>query len=1154
MIQTQRSAALPLLASVLVLTSTLGCGGGSSSGDAGAGASAFRVLSVSVPNNGTWQINRPIEFTFNQDVDLASVNLNTINITQPTGIPAAGEFSLKDSRTVVFQPACPTRADYADAGLQPNGVAYLVNVLGAATTGPTVRSTGGGSLTSSQTVQFSTPISQLLDPTILFLDPQLGPPIAVVRPDASELSASYLEVGGDASVGARVYFQPRTSPDPDLGADVPAGFKAPLNLYSDASTALSVILAINQPIDPSDSNLAPENIDLQYESTADNWLSVPHTVVLESNCVGTGAQIRVTPTGILPQGRPLRVVLSSDFRDLVGQTNIIPSVVASFEIDVATNPGTLVPGDQGDSILEEFELSAGTVGSREDPEGVVTSPEAISSHAIWSNGKLEASFAFDGTGGAGGAFDWVIGNDTAVAETIVLDTSFSVITNADQTLNQTVVNGRVDVRSLWIKRNGTLLIQGAKPCTILASGTIPNLPVGIQASSVLVEGIIKCNGANNRGVVSFSTTNIPEPGSAGVAGGGTGGTGSYLTTQSTPEGGHGEGAFRVAGGGGRGGESGFRGGTSDESLRRPGGGGGGVLGKTQFELTRATCPDQRLLGLDAEVGFNGTGFGSLHGVGSIAQGGAIGTSPFRDTNPANDFWGTMVTAGANPQIVLGELTKPSAGAGGGAGGDACSTTSFPTTPFTVFGDEKGSGAGGGGGSLTILALGDIRVGTAGAGSRARIEVNGGCGGGGECTNGINRIGGAGGGGSGGHLVLQSASQIDLSALTSATTSGQGQGILVTRGGQGGAGQNEVGGARFNGIETVVAQDGLPINSYPNTTAPCGVNTTGDYAAAGNPPQFAFSNSIGNIAGSMTCAGGDGGPGIIQLHTPSVTDIKLPTGTIRFRDICFPLPIGVTPATAATQASWNRLLPIFGRRSFGRSSWIPLGSATVAPGSLTPDQVRYFFAGTNPATGTINRAGAGSTATVLELPSILSGVVANEPAEPFVTADDRTVVFDAGALADDIYKRNPSLCVGFALKMTAGAVSTSFDVAAATYDQALDQLRVTVANSGAPLAGYVPGNTAALIPRFFRVSTDGVADAYPASSAITIRFQAAPANQLGAPDEANASAFVTDITALNSTTYRFVRFQVEFDIQADAGSLSPTTPIPALEFLSVPFRF
>ncbi len=75
-----------------------------------------------------------------------------------------------------------------------------------------------------------------------------------------------------------------------------------------------------------------------------------------------------------------------------------------------------------------------------------------------------------------------------------------------------------------------------------------------------------------------------------------------------------------------------------------------------------------------------------------------------------------------------------------------------------------------------------------------------------------------------------------------------------------------------------------------------------------------------------------------------------------------------------------------------------------------------------------------------------------------------------------------------------------------------------------------------------------------AAAIRIRFQATTPNSLGQPDESALAAFTDDITTLNSSTVRFVRFQVEFDIQADGGSLSATTPIPALEFLAFPFKF
>ncbi len=1140
----------------LALGLVAGCGGGRGSDSAG-GSTSFRILSISVPNNGIWQINRPIEFTFNQDIDFSSVNLNTINITQPTGTPAAGEFQLRNSRQVTFQPACPTLGDYSDSGLLPNGIAYRINVLGSTSGGPTVRSSAGRPLTASQVVDFTTPLSALLDPTILFLDPASGPPTSIVRQpgDTSTLAASYVELGGDSSVGAREYFTARTTPAPDLGAEVEAGFKAPLNLYSDSASSVSIVVALNQPVDPSSSNISPENLKLEYQDQVGNWVSLAHVVQLVENCTGTGALVRITPTGILPQGRIVRVVLSSNFKDLVGEFNIADIVVGSFEVDVATDPGTTTPGDGGDVVAEYF-----TDVSFEDRDSVLSAPRAVWS----SDGKLAASFAFDGTGGQDGAFDWVIDG------TFVLDTTFSVITDITQTRQQSVVNGRVDVRSLWVKPTGTLIIQGVKPCTILCSGTIDPtiLPVGTAASSVLIQGLVKCSGTNNRGVVSFSTANIPEVGAAGQAGGGDGGTGNYLTTQSTPQGGTGYGAFGAPGGGGFGGESGYNA-SGTATARRPAGGGGGRFGPNQFERTRPTCPDQRMIGLDAEPGFNGAGsaFGALHPGVLTPVGGAIGPSLFVDNNPSNDFWGTMVTTGG--QVVQGELVTPMAGTGGGGGGSACMTSSFPTTPFTPQGDEKGAGGGGGGGSLAILALGDIRFAGLGAAARGRIEVNGGTGGGGENTNGIDRIGGGSGGGSGGHLILQSASQIDLSRCTATSTSVNGLtfwGGLYARGGQGGEGQDGTGGARANGVETTPIADSLPSNSYPatsGTSAPCAVFSGANDAAATvggitNPPQFQFTNNTG----VKVCAGGDGGPGIIQLHTPRLTDIIVPAtatppiANVDFRAICLPLPVGATPTTANAPSTWNQLLPTFGRLSVARSKWIPLGAAGVPPPpSAGADTIRFQFPGTDTSTGIIRRSGSGASATVLELPAILSGALVANPSVPSITSDLRSVVFDASTLADDIYKRTPAILKGFELKMTAASSAVNkFEVVAATYDAALDQLRVTVGTSGTPLAGYAVGDTAELIPRFFRVSTEGSQDSYPSSAAIRIRFQATTPNSLGQPDESALAAFTDDITTLNSSTVRFVRFQVEFDIQADGGSLSATTPIPALEFLAFPFKF
>lgn len=1165
----------------LLLVTAAGCGSHGSSTQGS--SSTFRVLSISVPNNGTWQINRPIEFKFDQDVDFSSVSLNTISIATPTGAPARGEFRLKDSRTVVFQPACPTQADFSDAGLSPGGTSYLATVLGSSTGGPTVRSASGGSLTSSQSVSFATP--QSTDPTILFLDPQLGPPNAIVRSDSSNLAASYLEIGGDSSVAARRYFEPRVIPNPDLGATVPTGFLSPLNLYSDGSTRVAIVVALNQPVEPSTTNISPENVDLQYLAGSvggiDNWVRIAHTVELIGNCSASGAQVRVTPTGVMPQGRTVRVVLGANLRDLIGDFNVVPTVVGSFDVSVATDPGTATPGDGGDELLEEFTASGNAPGSFEDTSsqlGVTGGPASVP-RAIWSSdGRLTAGFAFDGTGGVGGGFDWVVGNSNGSPATFILDTSFATISNAQQSATQTIVNGRVDVRSLWVRPGATLVIQGPNPCRILCSGTIPqdlagypNNPDGaglLPATSVLIQGTIKCNGSDNRGVVSFNTATIPEQGASGQCGGGAGGTGNFLTTQSTPQGQSGFGAFGAAGGGGQGGESGFTS-LASATARRPGGGGGGVFGPTQFELTRPACADQRVVGMDAEDGFDGatTANGALRGVGFTPPfGGAKGPSPFVDPASNNDFWGTMITSTGT--IIQGELTGPWAGSGGGGGGSSTRTATFPSNPFNNASDIKGSGGGGGAGALTILALGDIRIGLPGSATRARIEINGGTGGGGENTNGIDRIGGGSGGGSGGHLILQSGTQIDMSKLTSVSTT-QTLGLppinwggLFAKGGQGGEGQEGTGGAKANGVETLPQQDSIRFPGTYGTGAPCAVASTGDYANGSvgggtNPVQFNFTNNVG----LKICAGGDGGPGIIQLHTPSLTDIKVPTlGGSLMRNCCFPLPVGAAQTNAQTPANWNQLLPIFGRYSAARSKWISLGAASV-DAAVTNDPVQFQFDGTDPLTGLVLRDGSGSGATVLELPAILTGTISNSPTEPFITADRRTVVFDAGGLADDIYKRNPSLLKRFLLRFTpsGGGFSPSFDVAAATYDSALDQLRVSVASSGTPLGSITTGYTVDLIPRFFRVVTEDTNDAYPDSATIRIKFQGAPANSIGQPDELAASAFVTDIDDLNTppvgTVYQFIRFQVEFDLAAQpSSSLSTTTPIPAVEFLRMPFRF
>jgi hypothetical protein len=1139
-----RSNFLFLPATLLLGLALSGCSGGGSSGS-GSG-SGFQVETISVQSGSIWQINRPIEIRFNQPVDFSTVNLNTIQVFRVGGGTAAGEFRVgtlpgtttPDPKRIVFSPRCPTLSNYSDAGFAPGGVAYRINIVGG--TGFTVESQSGGGLSLGQTRDFTTPNS--LVPTVLFVDTASGPPAAIIRTNASNLNASYLELGGSDATADRVYFQPRALPDAALGADVPTGFLAPLNLYSSQSERVSVLLTMNQALDPASSNINSETVRLEYKNeTSNTWLPLANETTLVANCTETGSVLRLDPIGILPQDRQIRVVLSSNLRDLVGDVNLVDVPVAAFRVKS-------IVGDTADELLEEFSSDF-----FEDQTSQLSDPAAP--RAIWDGGVLKPNFDFDGNGGPGGDFDWEVGSAVvgSAPENVILDTTFTLITNANQTATQAVVNGVVNVRNFTIFQGSSVTAIGPNPLRILASG------------NVVIDGRLICKGSNNRGVATLDTTCIPEIGSDGNLGGGKGGSGSYLTTQSTPKGQDGFGAFNLPGLGGEGGHSSFRAG--GDSTRRPGGGGGGALGANVFEVARPTCFDQTVIGLDAERGFPGTpGSGdALLGAGTKPQGGIVGTRPFADNDSTNDFLGLMVTT--TGQVVRGELAQIWAGAGGGGGGDSCNTAAFPTTPFLCSGDEKGCGGGGGGGSVTILALGDIRL-----GQRGVIDAGGGVGGGGEnsASGGITRIGGGSGGGSGGHIILQSASQVDLSNCQTAFGAG-----IFARGGQGGAGKNDKGGAKAPGLATGPSLDALPANSYP-TTAP----TTTECEVVAGSFGYTFSNTVGNgptdndnaLDNVVTCAGGDGGPGIIQIHVqrlstdPNQSDLKIPTNSTvnPVRSIISPPPVGSTPANIQTPGLWNQLLPQFGRFSTGVSAWIPLGGANVQPGSSVTAPVDFLFGGTSTTTGLINSAAG----VVTQLPSIFTGTIANEPALPYITADDRSVVFDGTGL-DAIYKQNPSLLRRFQLRFQVGAAVSKFEVTSASWNATSGQMRVSVASSGAPLGSFVAGAQVTLIPRFFGVSTNGTLDSLPASSAIRIRFQAAKANAAGLPDLTNPSATPGSATATattfldnpaliqtyaNAKDFVFFRFRVDFDILNDGSSLSFQTPRPEIDFLRVPFKF
>jgi hypothetical protein len=1166
----------PLLAAVVTVVLVAACGGG------GGGGGNMVLESVSVAGNSNWQINRPILFVFSEDVDFSSVNMNSIHIGETTGGTAVGEFSLVDPKTVKFQPRCPTLPDNSDAGLLPGGVSYTVQVPGEGTGGSSVHSISGKTLADTLTIQFTTVAST--DPAVLFIDTKAGPPSPVIRRSADDTTpGSYIEIGDDPDT--RQYFITRTPVDVNLGLGMPEdpAFVSGLNLYSEIPSHVSLVVAVDQAVRASPDNINSNTVQLEYLSGTTNWISVAHRVTLVANCTGTGALLRVSPSGILPQNHQVRVRFASEFKDIVGNANIVPVVIASFLVGTATDPGTATPGPEGDEFKEEFAVGGESPVSFEDTTTTLVDPRAD-----WGNsGQLKAGFSFSGTGGQGGHFDWKVGNDTPLSPTnhpeIVLDTAFTVITNSDSSLQQNVVGGVVDIHDFTVTDSGTLTVHGPNPCLILVSG------------KATINGRINLVGASNLSVGTLDTTGQTESGALGTAGGGNGGNGNPLTTQSSPKGANGNGAFNVLGRGGVGGESAYQPGfpqDGDDSHRRPAGGGGGTLGHDSLRpaginsgyTNTNQCPDQALIGFDAEPGFQGYpgDTGSSGAIGVITrlsppQGGAAGPRPFLDTNPNNDFWGTMLDNTTVPAtVVTGELPRAWAGAGGGGGGNAINSNQFPTTPFDPTGDEKGAGGGGGGGGLTILALGDIVF-----GAHGRIDASGGTGGGGENslqTGDVTHIGGGSGGGSGGHIVLQTASSIDFTALTDTVPPPPGWvGGLFALGGEGGAGKNNVGGAKPLGQSAGPCNDALPPNSYPstNTNTPCRMVS----GTSSGLPGYSCNNIVGDPGGAgggdfplvVICAGGDGGPGLIQLHAPAdpntnLPNIKIPAAPYNIYKICKPPPVGSFPGSGVpsyaainSPALWNRLLPIFGRKSQAISKWISLGDASVSAdtSSTTPDPIQLFFRGTDAASGNIVSTGG----QVAELPPVLSGTIQDSPAKPYIDTDLRTIVFDSTTIvdADDIYLRNVSLFRRFLVRLNNGT-AFDFEVGTATFDPVSNTLRLTVSASGSPLQGF-SGASVEVRPRFFRVITDDTPQFLPATSLIKAEFQATQPDFQGNPstDAADISAWTTDITNLSPNisghpNYRFIRFRISFDISANGDPLTPETPIPGLDFVRATFRF
>lgn len=1053
-------------------------------------------------NGATWKINRPIELTFNQAVDFSSVSFNSISVQTLNGQPALGEFRVKNDEfgepipeVIVFQPRCPVESDLSDAGLEPGSVTYQLAVVGAdVNAGIAVRSVGGTVLSQSQQRVFQTPAGT--DPASIFFD---------VVPNGS--ATPLVQNGaGTAAVSSRVVF---SEEDPESGELVENEFDfligldgmpvevpgVPINLYSGDGQDVSVLLEFDQPVNPSADNVNTDRVQLQFLEdeglSTETWSQLPTEVVLEANCTSTGALVRIRPIGILPQGARFRVQISNAFEDLIGTPGaLVLNNFASFRTNSTDNPGFTDSGALGDEVFLPFNVPAGQVGSFEQVE-----PDFVEPVATWENGQLRASFDFAGTGGEAGTFDWEVPGGSAFP----FNTSFQQITGGpgfQATSSINVLDGVLQVRNLRVPADAVLRASGPNPLRIFATGTVEIL------------GTIDVSGAAGPDTNQLQSPNVAKTGAPSNCGGGRGGGASQITNTSTPKGGTGFGAFNAPAGGGEGGESAYL--MTNNALGRTASGGGGG----SFANVDAS-------GNDVEGVQGGTGAANAFSAVTDTQpaiGGMPGPSPFVDNDDTNDFFGLRTEGDA---LIVGELEQPWAGAGGGGGGDSTNSNSFPQQGTFVLSKElAGAGGGGGGGQLQILSLGDITF----SGPNARVVSDGGRGGRGESSNFLNGIGGSGGAGSGGHIILQTAGNLD--------------------------------------IDDLVKPDPVPIPQLGGEEV-----VLDAFSAAGGPggpgQDFIYTNANGPLIG----AGGAGSAGVIQIHVRS-TDNIIP-GVGKLNNFSVPDP-------------WI-CAPTYGAVSRARTIYLPLGGARLNPLSDI-EQVFFNFQGVdltaniedpddedetipNPDFGRVLTAGN----QVTQLNSILDGTVLDvDPINSAVSVDASALLTDVSApFSNDIYLRNTELLRQFGMRLSSGANVVTFSVAEGSFDSDTDELTLVLIDPTGTLVNFTdPGVDFDLVPRFYRVFTNGVPDFLPDSASVKFRFQGVGSDANGNPDPTNilvpqqssegGAEFTSNIQEFNDSPAAgildYVRMEIEFDLDAEQTGLQVTNPRPVLDFARLVLKF
>lgn len=1165
-------------------------------------AGPLEVLTTNISNGDTWALNRPIVIYFNNALDPASVSFSSVQIrpNDPiiAGQPVTGSFELiPDARGnadhgLLFRPACPTNPTFTNGGLVPGGYNYQLQLPTQTAGGSSVlRDVDGRLLSVGLTRSFRTP--PLSEP--LFADTVVGPPqfVNVSPPDGLNLYSQGFQpilvtinqpIGTSPSnLGTnRIFMQYANSAGlfPQTGNIVPGNWLVVSNCGLNAELqfrpsgvlfpgrALRAVMTTdfedlggntnNSPVF-SDSALAPtlselyaegggpafNNDNVTVDELRDNYLDelyVDFEAPLPQPMADFGSG--VVKASFEYPGPPM-----SPDQDFVVTAN-----QGLLEIDTTTNTtvadgfGRVFPVTQGVLAVDDLVIEAGAtlrlVG--ENPFILYATGQ------VTINGTLDAS-GFNGQtptgffrpdlpvepgmgvlgGGRGGHASQVTDDFTDRAESgqgaFGMGGSGGKGGEGGYQQHNAVFN---DINYLMVGGGGGGGFADTRTDSLWfdAWGPINNPSSHDNAGTDL---------RTDRHLVWTNGQRDPEEAFRGAEAGMRGSARDAQVTGDPPHGVHG-----------------FEDSNEDGDV----------------DAEHDNDWDPKVDGYDENSGDYelqfppaGTGVFNFGNPSTGPDGGAAGNSPFADVNPDNDFWGQRYYwdgVAAEPVLVTGELTAPWAGSGGGGSGD-CQTVIrldldgdmfldpinnfWPDANFpfgTTVNYWRGASGGGGGGQVQILAIGPISIGSAGL-----IRANGGSGAGGESTGWgqgsslVSQVSGSGGG-SGGHVVLQSATGLNLSAIS-----------------VGSAGNPGIPATFFNNLNPANV-----VQAFGGRRGWAGAQLPSLNIGSDDDNLLGAENGFDGNSDFMVGRGGAGASGIIQVHVPDPAKNILfhPSVTDDFRAYM----TMENPANPAVSERVDEILglygmpqpwalvPLFSSQSQLQSKWVDTGLADRrVPANGTgpfPDwqATELSFAGVDPSDGLVLRNGS----------NVAPGAVIAQGGGGATFAFDAysLVLGNPSAVFDEQFLQNPLLLLGYEIIPSAAQLpAPGFEIVAVEYQAVPEVLTLRTRTGDGPmnLTGAADWQVR---QRFFRIDTTSIKDRLPSTAAMRFQFQGTEETALGSgiPDPAQATLWTGDgaTTLADLKGKRFIRYRVTFDIDALGTGASLGAEAPVLDYIKVPYAW